>query len=186
MSWGIGTVVGPAVGGAFAESPATWRWVSWPYLHTFSLTDLGFLRPFISTLSSEHYSRLSTFSYCRPMIPNPKLLLQCVLARSTGLERYFALAHLLALLWALTLVEYSGAGAVVPLSRFLWSRVCCSSFSAFNKPFLYFVARRHDCFLFISSNAARLWFYSSSTVRFRISLLCSYFTETYTNGSIIF
>ncbi|KJZ77792.1 hypothetical protein HIM_02969 [Hirsutella minnesotensis 3608] len=24
--WGIGTVLGPVVGGAFAESPATWRW----------------------------------------------------------------------------------------------------------------------------------------------------------------
>ena len=26
--WGGGTVLGPLVGGAFAESPATWRWVS--------------------------------------------------------------------------------------------------------------------------------------------------------------
>jgi MFS family permease len=24
--WGVGTVLGPVVGGAFAESPATWRW----------------------------------------------------------------------------------------------------------------------------------------------------------------
>lgn len=27
VSWGIGTVTGPAIGGAFAESAATWRWV---------------------------------------------------------------------------------------------------------------------------------------------------------------
>ncbi|QKX59533.1 uncharacterized protein TRUGW13939_06667 [Talaromyces rugulosus] len=26
VSWGIGTAIGPAVGGAFAESAATWRW----------------------------------------------------------------------------------------------------------------------------------------------------------------
>lgn len=26
MVWGIGTVLGPVVGGAFVESPATWRW----------------------------------------------------------------------------------------------------------------------------------------------------------------
>ena len=25
--WGSGTVLGPVVGGAFAESSATWRWV---------------------------------------------------------------------------------------------------------------------------------------------------------------
>lgn len=28
MVWGVGTVLGPIVGGAFTESSATWRWVS--------------------------------------------------------------------------------------------------------------------------------------------------------------
>lgn len=26
LVWGIGTVLGPVIGGAFVESPATWRW----------------------------------------------------------------------------------------------------------------------------------------------------------------
>lgn len=31
VSWGLGTVTGPAIGGAFAESNATWRWVCCPH-----------------------------------------------------------------------------------------------------------------------------------------------------------
>ena len=27
MSWGIGAILGPVIGGAFSESSATWRWV---------------------------------------------------------------------------------------------------------------------------------------------------------------
>lgn len=27
-SWGLGTVLGPVIGGAFSSSSATWRWVS--------------------------------------------------------------------------------------------------------------------------------------------------------------
>ena len=27
MSWGVGAILGPVVGGAFSESSATWRWV---------------------------------------------------------------------------------------------------------------------------------------------------------------
>lgn len=46
--WGGGTVLGPLVGGAFAESPATWRWVS------------------TSNIPSTQTTRLSTFySVCR-------------------------------------------------------------------------------------------------------------------------
>lgn len=28
LTWGIGTIVGPIIGGAFSDSDATWRWVS--------------------------------------------------------------------------------------------------------------------------------------------------------------
>ena len=28
LVWGVGTILGPVVGGAFASSGATWRWVS--------------------------------------------------------------------------------------------------------------------------------------------------------------
>lgn len=27
MSWGAGAILGPVIGGAFAKSSATWRWV---------------------------------------------------------------------------------------------------------------------------------------------------------------
>lgn len=28
LAWGLGTILGPIIGGAFTESSATWRWVS--------------------------------------------------------------------------------------------------------------------------------------------------------------
>lgn len=28
ITWGLGTILGPVIGGAFADSGATWRWVS--------------------------------------------------------------------------------------------------------------------------------------------------------------
>jgi MFS family permease len=28
LSWGVGAILGPVIGGAFADSSATWRWVS--------------------------------------------------------------------------------------------------------------------------------------------------------------
>jgi MFS family permease len=28
LSWGIGAILGPVIGGAFSDSSATWRWVS--------------------------------------------------------------------------------------------------------------------------------------------------------------
>lgn len=31
MTWGLGTILGPLVGGAFAESPASWRYVQTSY-----------------------------------------------------------------------------------------------------------------------------------------------------------
>lgn len=32
ITWGLGTILGPVIGGAFADSGATWRWVSTLYL----------------------------------------------------------------------------------------------------------------------------------------------------------
>jgi MFS family permease len=28
LTWGVGTILGPVIGGAFTDSRATWRWVS--------------------------------------------------------------------------------------------------------------------------------------------------------------
>ncbi len=28
LSWGVGAILGPVIGGAFANGSATWRWVS--------------------------------------------------------------------------------------------------------------------------------------------------------------
>lgn len=33
ITWGVGTVLGPIVGGAFAQSSATWRWGTMANLH---------------------------------------------------------------------------------------------------------------------------------------------------------
>jgi len=27
LSWGVGAILGPVIGGAFSDSSATWRWV---------------------------------------------------------------------------------------------------------------------------------------------------------------
>jgi MFS family permease len=42
LSWGVGFVLGPAIGGAFAESSATWRWAFYINLVLF-----GFFGPII-------------------------------------------------------------------------------------------------------------------------------------------
>lgn len=57
VCWGIGTILGPVIGGAFAGSSATWRWVSIvakPNIQR-SLTRL---RHFISTSSFAESSLL--------------------------------------------------------------------------------------------------------------------------------
>ncbi|KAI0176332.1 major facilitator superfamily domain-containing protein [Hypoxylon sp. FL1284] len=41
--WGVGSVLGPVVGGAFAESPATWRWAFYINLPIGALTIPAFL-----------------------------------------------------------------------------------------------------------------------------------------------
>lgn len=33
LMWGVGTIVGPVIGGAFSDSAATWRWVSTWRIH---------------------------------------------------------------------------------------------------------------------------------------------------------
>lgn len=51
ITWGLGTILGPVIGGAFADSGATWRWVS--ILHKCQPTGANSsTRPSTSTLSS--------------------------------------------------------------------------------------------------------------------------------------
>ncbi|KAL7946936.1 MFS general substrate transporter [Trichoderma barbatum] len=38
VSWGVGSILGPVIGGAFAESSATWRWAFYINLVIFALT----------------------------------------------------------------------------------------------------------------------------------------------------
>ncbi|KAF3063020.1 hypothetical protein N5P37_011349 [Trichoderma harzianum] len=38
VSWGVGTILGPIIGGAFAESSATWRWAFYINLVIFAVT----------------------------------------------------------------------------------------------------------------------------------------------------
>jgi MFS family permease len=33
LAWGTGAILGPVIGGAFSDSSATWRWVSYLYIY---------------------------------------------------------------------------------------------------------------------------------------------------------
>ena len=62
--WGAGSILGPVIGGSFADSPATWRWVSIPAMFSFKSCYWNLLtpcRPSISTWFSSHCLALSTF-----------------------------------------------------------------------------------------------------------------------------
>lgn len=43
LSWGVGAILGPVIGGAFSVSSATWRWVSPEHFVHITHTDLSIL-----------------------------------------------------------------------------------------------------------------------------------------------
>ncbi|KAI9845252.1 MAG: hypothetical protein M1837_005008 [Sclerophora amabilis] len=64
--WGAGTILGPVIGGAFAESSATWRWAFYINLVVgaiFSPVYLVWLPPFQPQPTVSYFEKLKTFDW---------------------------------------------------------------------------------------------------------------------------
>jgi MFS family permease len=83
MTWGVGCILGPLIGGAFSDSSATWRWVSPENPVTVALFSFSFIWSAELVMTFSIYSLGFLYQYsagCR--YPTHLLLLPTVLRPS--------------------------------------------------------------------------------------------------------